>query len=83
MTEITPEQSRAARALLGWSQGDLATKAEVTQKTVAEYELGNRQPYASTMGKMRGVLERAGVEFIPENGGGVGVRLKKPRRRPK
>lgn len=80
MSEMTPEQSRAARALLGWSQSDLAARAEVTQKTIADFELGNRTPYPRTMEQLCRALERGGVEFIAENGGGVGVRLRKPAR---
>lgn len=77
MAELSPEQCRAGRALLSWSQYDLEAKAKVAQKTIADFELGKRSPHGSTLAKLQATLERAGVEFIDENGGGAGVRLKK------
>jgi transcriptional regulator with XRE-family HTH domain len=74
---ITNEQCRAARALLGWSQADLATAAMVGQKTIADFERGARQLRPRTLADIRAALERAGVAFIDGNGGGPGVRLKK------
>jgi transcriptional regulator with XRE-family HTH domain len=73
---LTSAQCRAARALLDWSQGELATHSKVATKTLADFERGNRTPYDRTLADIRGALEAAGVEFIPENGGGAGVRLK-------
>ena len=74
---ITAAQTRAGRALLGWSQGDLEAASKVAKKTIADFERGKRHPYPRTIEAMRTALEAAGVEFIPENGGGAGVRLKK------
>jgi len=79
MGEITPEQCRAGRALLGWGQDELANRAKVALKTLVDFERGNRSPRDATLGSLQQALERAGVEFIPENGGGPGVRLRKPR----
>jgi transcriptional regulator with XRE-family HTH domain len=79
---ITPEQSRAARGLLGWSQQELADKAGVGIVTVHQLETGTSRPRRATLDVIRRAFERAGVEFIDENGGGPGVRLKK-RTRPK
>ena len=79
---ITPEQSRAARGLLGWSQQELASKAGVGIVTVHQLEAGTSQPRRATLDVIRRAFESAGVEFIDENGGGPGVRLKK-RTRPK
>ena len=73
---ITPEQCRAARALLDWSQSALAEATGSGQSTVAKFERGIREPHASTLKKLRATLEAAGVEFIDENGGGPGVRLR-------
>lgn len=81
MVDFAPEQSRAARALLAWSQYDLADRAKVAQKTIADFEMENTAPRESTLTSLRQALERAGVEFIPENGGGVGVRLRRPRKK--
>ncbi|WP_075823011.1 helix-turn-helix transcriptional regulator [Roseomonas sp. TAS13] len=73
---ITPPQSRAARGLLNWSREKLAEAGGVPTRTIADFELGNTEPRPSTVSRLRLAFESAGVEFIPENGGGVGVRLK-------
>jgi transcriptional regulator with XRE-family HTH domain len=75
---ITSEQCRAARALLGWSQQQLADKAGVGIVTIHQLEAGTSQPRRATGDVVLRALEAAGVEFIDENGGGPGVRLKKP-----
>jgi transcriptional regulator with XRE-family HTH domain len=76
---MTPEQCRAARALLGWSQGDLETASRVAKATIANFERGASTPYPRTLDDMREALEAAGVKFIDENGEGAGVRLKSKR----
>jgi predicted transcriptional regulator len=73
---ITPEQCRAARGLLDWSQQDLAREAEVGIVTVRQLEAGVNQPRRSTLVVVRRTLEAVGVDFIDENGGGPGVRLR-------
>jgi predicted transcriptional regulator len=75
---ITPEQCRAARGLLDWGQQDLAEKAAVGVVTVRQFEARANEPRRSTLNVIRQALEAAGVEFIEENGGGPGVRLRKP-----
>lgn len=74
---ITPEQSRAARALLNWSQEKLAEVAHIGIVTVRQFELGHTTPRFLTLQAMRQVLEDAGVIFVDENGEGAGVRLRK------
>jgi len=74
---ITPEQCRAARGLLDWSQQDLARAAQVGIVTVRQLEAGSIQPRRATLIVVRRTLEDAGIEFIDENGGGPGLRLKK------
>jgi predicted transcriptional regulator len=74
---ITTRQVKAARALLGWSQSDLARKSGISEPTIARLEavggeLGGRE---GTSGSIRTTLEAAGIEFIDDNGGGPGVRL--------
>jgi transcriptional regulator with XRE-family HTH domain len=64
--------------LLGWSQDQLATASSVPKRTVARLELGEGEPQRRTLTAIRAALEAAGVEFIAENGGGPGVRLRKP-----
>ncbi|RUW92287.1 XRE family transcriptional regulator [Mesorhizobium sp. M7A.F.Ca.US.010.02.1.1] len=65
------------RAALNWSTLDLAKAAGVGGNTVNRFEAG-QDARVSSVDKMRAALESAGVEFIPENGGGAGVRLAKP-----
>jgi len=77
---ISPAQCRAARGLLGWSQLDLSKASKTATKTIADFERGARAPYPRTLEDVRGAIERAGIEFIDENGGGPGVRLRKPPR---
>jgi transcriptional regulator with XRE-family HTH domain len=64
--------------MVGWSQDQLSEAAAVAKKTIADFEIGNRTPYARTLGALQVALEVAGIEFISENGGGAGVRLRKP-----
>jgi transcriptional regulator with XRE-family HTH domain len=61
---------------LEWSQGDLETAAQVARKTIADFEGGDRRPYGRTLEALQAAFETAGVEFIPENGGGAGVRMR-------
>lgn len=76
---ITSEQVRAARALLRWKQNDLADVSEVSLPTIKRLEgmPGIISANHLTLLAIERVLTEAGIEFIPENGGGVGVRLKK------
>ncbi|MCR5860549.1 helix-turn-helix domain-containing protein [Mesorhizobium sp. J428] len=73
--DIKPEQLRAARALINWNRDDLAAASGVTIRTLARIESGQTSPRQTTMQSLVRSLEAAGIEFIPENGGGVGVRL--------
>jgi predicted transcriptional regulator len=77
--KISIRQVKAARALLGWTQPDLAAASGVSVPTIARLEsedgtLGGR---ASTGDAIRAALESAGVIFVAENGEGPGVRLRK------
>jgi transcriptional regulator with XRE-family HTH domain len=74
---VTPGQCRAARGLLGWNQQELARRARVGIVTVHQLETGVSQPRRATLDVIRRAFESAGVEFIDENGGGPGVRLRK------
>jgi transcriptional regulator with XRE-family HTH domain len=77
-TMITSAQCRAARGLIGWSQQQLAKSAGVGTVAVHQLESGTSQPRLATLDVVRRAFEAAGVEFIDENGGGPGVRLRKP-----
>lgn len=74
---ISAAQCRAARGLLDWSQVDLAAKAGVGVVTIRQLEGDQQHSRRATLSVVRSALEEAGVEFIDENGGGAGVRLKK------
>ena len=76
---ISVSQMKAARALLAWSQGDLATVSGISAPTIGrlEAEDGSVGRRAETGAALVAALEKAGVAFIPENGGGAGVRMKK------
>jgi transcriptional regulator with XRE-family HTH domain len=63
--------------LLDWSQTDLAARAGVSLSTVRDFETGKRTPIANNLSAMQKAMEEAGVQFIPENGGGAGLRLRK------
>lgn len=79
MSVITGAQIRAARALVRWSAEELASTASVGLSTIrrAEAEDGPPTITAANLKLIRIALEGAGIDFIPENGGGVGVRFKK------
>ena len=83
---FSPSQIRAARALVGWSQSEVAAAAGLSIPTVkrAEADDGIRVSDDALVA-IASALKKAGVEFIAENGGGPGVRLRKPQRpiRPK
>jgi transcriptional regulator with XRE-family HTH domain len=72
------EQLRAARGLLGWSQSELGERAGLSLPTVKRVESGTGPRVSNEAQiKLQRALESAGVEFIPENDGGPGVRLRK------
>lgn len=75
---VTSAQCRAARGLLAWSQQDLANAAGLGVVTVHQLEADSSRPRRATLDVIRRAFEAAGVEFIEENGGGAGVRLRKP-----
>jgi transcriptional regulator with XRE-family HTH domain len=73
---VTSAQIRAARGLLNWTVRDLAERSGVHRNTISRVETETTGP-GHSLAAIRAALEAAGVEFIPEVGGGVGVRLKK------
>jgi transcriptional regulator with XRE-family HTH domain len=76
--KVSGRQVKAARVLKGWSQEQLAAAAAVSIPTIKRLEAqdGPMRGRAETGSKIRAALEVAGVEFIDENGGGSGVRLR-------
>lgn len=65
---IQPEQIRAARAMLDWSQQDLADAAGVSKDTVKNYELSHNKPNSKTLAAIEGALATAGIEFLSDGG---------------
>jgi transcriptional regulator with XRE-family HTH domain len=70
-------QCRAARALLKWTQDDLAAKSGSSAVTIRNFENDRSAPQKGTLLLIKQTFENSGVEFIPGNGGGVGVRFGK------
>jgi transcriptional regulator with XRE-family HTH domain len=77
-----PMQCRMARAALGWGVRDLAAAAKVSIDTVVRFERGD-ELMNRTVEAIQRALEAEGIEFIDENGGGAGVRVRKRQSRKK
>ena len=77
---ITAYQCRAARGLLDWTQQELADSAQVGVATVRAFEGEVTDARPATLAVLRRAFELAGVEFIEENGGGAGLRLRRRQR---
>ena len=75
---LTPAQCRAGRALLGITQPELAKRASLGLSTIVDFERARRRISDEAALIIRETLEKAGVLFIDENGGGAGVRMRKP-----
>jgi len=77
--DMTPRQSRAARALLGLTQARLAEMADLSLSTIDDFEFESRPIPDGLVASMQVALEAAGVEFLPVEGASAGVRLKQRR----
>ena len=77
MTTLEPAQCRAARALLDWTQGQLGEATGLSVVTIRAFEKGGEMR-DSNKNLLALAFEKAGVEFIPRNGSGPGVRLRDP-----
>jgi hypothetical protein len=75
---LSPAQSRAARGLLDWSRRQLARVADVDISAIQEFETQEGQLPAALGNALQQAFENAGIVFIPEDGGGAGVRFQKP-----
>lgn len=75
---LTPRLVRAARALAGWQQQELADASGVPKPTISAFELKAEtgRMIAANARLIIEAFEQAGLEFIPENGGGAGVRFR-------
>jgi transcriptional regulator with XRE-family HTH domain len=65
---ISAAQCRAARALIGWSQDQLASSSGVSKATIANFETSLRLPQGRTLQEIKTALERVGIEFIGQEG---------------
>jgi DNA-binding transcriptional regulator YiaG len=70
---MTPEQSRAARGWLGWSQVALAKHANVSVGTVRNFEQGLKNPVPNNIAAMRRAIEAAGVRLVFDKKGAAGI----------
>ena len=73
---LAPEQSRAARGWLAWTQEDLAKRANVSLSTVRDFEAGRRVPIKNNLDAMRLAFEMAGVAFVFRGEIASGVQFK-------
>jgi transcriptional regulator with XRE-family HTH domain len=75
---LTAAQIRAARSLIKWTAEELALRSSVSLRTIRRAELADQTTSLTTANDLalRNAFEAAGVEFIDENGGGPGVRLR-------
>jgi DNA-binding transcriptional regulator YiaG len=79
IVEMSPSQCKAARALLEWTQSELARAADLGLSTVVDFEKQRRVVSGEALNAIRRALEQAGIEFL--DGNGPGLRLHKPRSR--
>jgi DNA-binding transcriptional regulator YiaG len=75
--DMTPEQCRAARGWLDWSQDDLASAAHVSLSTVRDFEKARHVPIANNLTAMRVALEAKGIVFV-DGGGACGITYTEP-----
>jgi transcriptional regulator with XRE-family HTH domain len=78
MSLLCPEQCRAARGLLNWTQEELAEYAGVSRSTIRDFENGRHSLHPSTAAQVVAALEKGGALLIPSDDAGPGVRLQKP-----
>jgi transcriptional regulator with XRE-family HTH domain len=78
---VTSAQLRMARAAIGWTVRDLANATGLHRNTITNIEVGRYAGDPNTLEIIEAALTKAGIEFIDENGGGPGVRLKKPHKK--
>lgn len=64
---MSPEQVRAARGWLAWTQAELAEKARVGLSTIKDYESGKRVPIANNLEAIQRALEDAGIKFAADS----------------
>ncbi|MEZ0170651.1 helix-turn-helix transcriptional regulator [Microvirga sp. TS319] len=78
MPLLSPEQCRAARGLLDWTQEELAERANVSRSTIRDFENGRHCLHPVTAAQVAAAFEDGGAQLIPSGEAGPGVRLRKP-----
>jgi transcriptional regulator with XRE-family HTH domain len=73
---LIPEQCRAARGLLNWTQGQLASLAGVSRSTIKDFECHRHALHRATESLLVTALENGGVHLLSDGAGGPGVRLR-------
>lgn len=74
---ITPEQCRAARGWLDWTQTDLARRAQVNPKSIYLFEKGKQKPHARTLGLIEKAIDDAGLGLLSIPGGPSGIAVRR------
>ncbi|MCO6181127.1 helix-turn-helix domain-containing protein [Ciceribacter sp. RN22] len=75
---LTAEQCRGARAMLGWSQIELARAANVSRQTIADFERGAHVPIGNNLASIVAALEEAGIELVADDEKkGAGIRFRR------
>ena len=75
---LTPEQSRAARGWLDWTQEELAKRAQVSLSTIRDFEKGRRVPIKNNLDAIRLSFEMAGIAFVFRGGTPLGIQMTQP-----
>jgi ribosome-binding protein aMBF1 (putative translation factor) len=76
---LAPEQSRAARGWLEWSQEDLAKRARVSLSTVRDFEKGRRVPIPNNLEAIEKALEAGGIKLtFSADGAATGIKINHP-----
>ena len=78
MPLLIPQQCRAARGLLDWTQEELAERADVSRSTIRDFENGRHSLHPGTAAQVVEALEAGGALLIPADEAGPGVRLRRP-----
>jgi transcriptional regulator with XRE-family HTH domain len=78
MPLLSPDQCRAARGLLDWTQEELAERADVSRSTIRDFENGRHHLHPTTAAQVVAALEKGGALLIPADEAGPGVRLRRP-----
>lgn len=74
---LTPEQSRAGRGWLDWSQEDLAKRANVSLSTVRDFEKGRRSPIANNLAAIERALNAGGIVMVDRDGAAAGIEIER------